>query len=41
MYTFANRVMLIRRYVLHQDESLTAKIYALFYVFFANVFGFF
>lgn len=26
MYTFANRVMLIRRYVLHQDESLTAKI---------------
>ena len=26
MYTFANRVMLIRRYVLHQDESLNAKI---------------
>lgn len=45
MYTFANRVMLIRRYVLHQDESLTAKIlkktcfYSMFFL--ANVFGFF
>ena len=45
MYTFANRVMLIRRYVLHQDESLNAKILkktCFYFIFFlANVFGFF